>query len=65
MKLETELAAMKENKSQIRTHKNYDSKHKWKKAANDLWFKGDKAYGYNELEGQPGVYRYNAAKLPF
>lgn len=52
---------------QITTHtdKNYDSKHKWEKSVNDLWFKGDKGHGYSELEGQSGVYRNRGGEFTF
>jgi len=48
-----------------RTHKNYDSKHEWEKSANDLWFKGDEAHGYSELEGHSGVYRNRGGEFTF
>jgi len=51
----------------ITTHseKDYDSKNEWQNDENDLWFKGDEEIGVNELEGQPGVYRYDGNKLAY
>ena len=45
--------------------KDYSSKKDWNKAENDLWFKGDETYGYNELEDEPGLYRYHNGALTF
>lgn len=44
--------------------RNYDSKDDWKLGARDLWFKEDDGRG-NELEVQPGVYRYDGKQLMF
>jgi len=45
--------------------KNYNAKKYWQTNNTDLWFKGDEAFGFNELEGQPGVYRYDGHALSF
>lgn len=51
----------------IITHseKNYTSKQQWQTDTNDLWFKGDEIIGYNEGEGQPGVYRYDGKEFTY
>ena len=41
------------------TSRDYTSKDAWRLGAEDLWFKGDEAYGINGFEGEPGVYRYD------
>ncbi len=47
------------------TEKDYSSKDEWQIGKNDLWFKGDESTGYSELEGRPGVYRYDGNKLSY
>ncbi|MEM7571786.1 MAG: two-component regulator propeller domain-containing protein [Bacteroidota bacterium] len=51
----------------LTTHrwKNYLAKQNWQSGAGDLWLKGDEATGYNDLEGEPGVYRYDGHVLSF
>lgn len=39
--------------------RNYDFKNGWSLNQTDLWFKADPQTGYNQQEGQPGVYQYN------
>ena len=39
--------------------KNYTSKDKWLLRTGDLWFKEDGGAGATEIEGDPGVYRYD------
>jgi ligand-binding sensor domain-containing protein len=41
------------------TSKNYTSKEKWLLRTGDLWFKEDGGAGATEIEGDPGVYRYD------
>ncbi len=47
------------------TSRDYTSKDGWQLGAEDLWFKGDASYGATELEGQPGVYRYDGETFTF
>ncbi len=47
------------------TKKNYSSISDWHKSENDLWFKGDEAYGYNEFEKEPGIYRSHSGMLTY
>ena len=47
------------------TSRYYESKNNWQESENDLWFKGDETYGYNELEQEPGLYRYHNGELTF
>ncbi len=47
------------------TTKDYTNKENWASTPTDLWFKGDEGTGYNEKEGQPGVYRYNGMPLTY
>lgn len=47
------------------TNKNYLLNHIWQAGENDLWFKGDESTGYNQLEGKPGVYRYDGHQLSY
>ncbi len=51
----------------ILTHplKDYSSKNNWQSGKDDLWFKGDEGIGYNDLEVQPGVYRYDGNLLSY
>lgn len=39
--------------------RNYSSKDDWRLHPGDLWFKEDGSSGATEIEGQPGVYRYD------
>jgi ligand-binding sensor domain-containing protein len=39
--------------------RNYTSKDDWRLQPGDLWFKEDGSIGATEIEGQPGVYRYD------
>lgn len=48
-----------------RTKRNFDLKNDWKLINSSLWFKGDKAVGYNELEETPGVYEYNGQEISY
>lgn len=41
--------------------RNYTSKDDWRLQPGDLWFKEDGASGATEIEGQPGVYRYDGS----
>jgi len=41
------------------TSRNYTSKDKWLLRMGDLWFKEDGGVGATEIEGDPGVYRYD------
>ena len=45
--------------------RNYFFKEAWSLSASDLWFKGDEMSGFNELEGAPGVYRYDGNTMNF
>ncbi len=45
--------------------KNYIFKNDWEMGKNDLWFKGDEGIGYNAVEGQPGLYRYDGYQLSY
>ena len=45
------------------TSRDYTSKDDWQLGAGDLWFKGDERHGFNKLEGEPGVYRYDGEKF--
>ncbi|MEL7247084.1 MAG: two-component regulator propeller domain-containing protein [Bacteroidota bacterium] len=47
------------------TFKNYFSKYHWQLSPTDLWFKGDEGTAYNNLEGAPGVYRYDGKQLSY
>ncbi|MEL6835135.1 MAG: two-component regulator propeller domain-containing protein [Bacteroidota bacterium] len=47
------------------TLKNYFSKYQWQLSTTDLWFKGDEGTAYNDLEGAPGVYRYDGQQLSY
>ncbi|MCH8052578.1 MAG: hypothetical protein IH895_00810, partial [Planctomycetes bacterium] len=51
------------------TNRNYNSKDDWQLEAGDLWFGEDDGpagqSADNELEGQPGVYRYDGEQLTF
>ena len=51
------------------TNRNYNSKDDWQLKAGDLWFGEDDGpagqSADNELEGQPGVYRYDGEQLTF
>ena len=49
----------------IHTDRDYNSKDDWKLGEGDLWFKEDDGRVKNELEGQPGVYRYDGEELTF
>ncbi|WP_052752843.1 ligand-binding sensor domain-containing protein [Kordia zhangzhouensis] len=59
------LSVFVENKISEHTKRNFDSINTWKPINNSLWFKGDKATGYNELEKGPGVYQYNGQEISF
>ena len=52
-------------KMSIYKERNYDSTKQWKLSDSDLWFKGDETAGYNKLEGNPGVYKYDGKKLSY
>src|SRR5262245_48319947 len=47
------------------TSRNYTSKDKWQLRAGDLWFKEDGRVGATEIEGQPGVYRYDGTAFTY
>jgi ligand-binding sensor domain-containing protein len=47
------------------TSRNYTSKDKWLLRTGDLWFKEDGARGATEIEGQPGVYRYDGETFTY
>ncbi len=49
----------------IRTDRDYNSKSDWKLGPGDIWFGEDHPRVGGKLEGQPGVYRYDGAKLTF
>ncbi len=59
------LSSFDGNKITKQTERNFESKNDWKLSKNSLWFKGDKATGYNDTEGKPGVYQYDGRKLSF
>lgn len=44
---------------------NFNSKTEWQAEKDDLWFKGNEGIGYNEMEAQPGVYRYDGNTLSY
>jgi len=46
-------------------NKNYASKDDWRREAGDLWFKEEGGVGATELEGQPGVYRYDGKTFTY
>ncbi len=43
----------------------YGAEDAWRLEPGDLWFKGDEAHGYNNLERQPGVYRYDGDRFAY
>ena len=45
--------------------RNYDSAQQWRLTDKDIWFKSDEIDGYNTLEKNPGVYRYDGKTLSF
>ncbi|MEO0472097.1 MAG: two-component regulator propeller domain-containing protein [Bacteroidota bacterium] len=45
--------------------RSYSAKNDWQSTKTDLWFKGDEMSAYNNLEGQPGVYRYDGKECIF
>ncbi|HEX6886088.1 MAG TPA: two-component regulator propeller domain-containing protein [Planctomycetota bacterium] len=45
--------------------RNYASQDDWQLAPGDLWFKEDGGVGATELEGQPGVYRYDGETFTY
>ncbi len=47
------------------TIKDYSSKHAWRLDPRDSWFKTDGSSGVNELEGEPGVYRYDGETFTY
>ncbi len=47
------------------TSRDYTSKDSWQLGTGDLWFKEDGSHGANELEGQPGVYRYDGETFTY
>jgi len=47
------------------TSKDYTSKDKWLLRPGDLWFKEDGGVGATEIEGQPGVYRYDGKTFTY
>jgi ligand-binding sensor domain-containing protein len=47
------------------TSRNYTSKDKWLVRTGDLWFKEDGSWGATEIEGQPGVYRYDGKTFTY
>ncbi|MFK8007166.1 MAG: two-component regulator propeller domain-containing protein [Saprospiraceae bacterium] len=51
----------------IITHPDIDfsSKTDWQSSKDDIWFKGNEGVGYNAMETQPGVYRYDGKKLSY
>lgn len=51
------------NKITTVTKRDYSRKAEWEIGLNDLWFKGDEEAGFNEMEGQPGAYRYDGKTL--
>jgi len=46
-------------------NRNYASKDDWQLGTGDLWFKEDGGVGATELEGQPGVYRYDGKTFTY
>ncbi len=48
-----------------RTDKDYSARQAWRKSDHDLWFKGDEVVDYNEVERNPGVYRYAEKELSY
>lgn len=53
------------NKIITHTEKNYSSKDEWQTGKNDIWFKSDESSGYNQREGDFGVYRYDGNALNY
>ena len=49
----------------IYKQRNYDATNVWKLDDKDIWFKGDRAFGYNNLEVNAGVYQYDGNKLSY
>ena len=47
------------------TSRNYTSKDEWLLGTGDLWFKEDGSCGATEIEGQPGVYRYDGKTFTY
>ena len=47
------------------TSRDYTSKDDWRLEAGDLWFTRDEGYGIKNLEGVPGVYRYDGDEFIF
>ena len=52
---------------QVVTHtgRNFAETDAWRLEADSLWFKGDETVGFNQREGQPGVYRYDGEEFTF
>ncbi|MFD0861230.1 two-component regulator propeller domain-containing protein [Sungkyunkwania multivorans] len=48
-----------------RAKRNFNSKGNWNLIKKSLWFKGDKATGYNEFEEKPGVYQYDGKEISY
>ena len=46
-------------------NRNYASKDDWHLGTGDLWFKEEGGIGATELEGQPGVYRYDGRTFTY
>ena len=47
------------------TARRYDATTAWKIAADDLWFKGNEAHGFNQTELEAGVYRYDGSAFAY
>lgn len=47
------------------TNKNYTSKSDWHLNPEDLWFKEDGGIGATDIEGSPGVYRYDGRAFTY
>ena len=59
------LSSYDGQKMSTHTERNYNSKEDWKIGDGDLWFKGDKINGHNELEGHPGVFQYDGKEFSY
>jgi ligand-binding sensor domain-containing protein len=43
----------------------YDATTAWKLDADDLWFKGNESHGFNQMELEAGVYRYDGSAFAY
>lgn len=59
------LSVFDGQKIAVFNERNYDSTNKWKLSDGDLWFKSDEIEGNNNLEKNPGVYKYDGKKLSY